>query len=117
MARRYIVFPGLITFAQYGVDDVQTAVTILQFRNRARLKLHFRALRQFDRFQWSEHAPLIHRMNRLHATSLPPRWRQCQFLNLMADPNGAHGIEPEAALNLSITWSIAMPVRSIPALQ
>jgi hypothetical protein len=49
------------------INGVQTGVTIFLPHNRARLKLYFRALRQFDRFKRPEYATLIDRMDRLHA--------------------------------------------------
>ena len=67
VAGSHIMFAGLITFAQYGVNAIQTGVTIFLRHNRAGLKLYFRALRQFDRFKRAEYAALIDRMDRLHA--------------------------------------------------
>ncbi len=80
MAGSHIGFAGLVSLAQYGINAVQMADVIFLLRNRARLKLHLRALRQFDRFQWSEYAAFINRMDRFHALLLPYRWLRCQFL-------------------------------------
>jgi len=74
MAGSYIAFPGLVTFAQYGVNAVQTAIAVFRLRNRARLKFHFGALRQLGRLQWSKHAAFIDCMDCLHVLPVPCRW-------------------------------------------
>jgi hypothetical protein len=76
----HIVFSGLVTFTQNGVNAFETAIMIFHLRNWARLKFHLGALRQFDCFQRPEHAAFIDCMDRLHVLLLPCRWPQGQFL-------------------------------------
>jgi hypothetical protein len=80
MSGSHIVFAGLIAFLQDGLNAIQTSVTIFLVWNRARLKLHFCAVRQIYRFQRSEHTFFIHRMDRFHALLLPYLWQRGQFL-------------------------------------
>src|SRR5580704_6583143 len=77
--RRYVGFTALVALRQHSIDRSEMIASIGVARRRTRLELHFRLLREFDRFQRAKHTMLKDRVYRFHGLSLLFSTTYCQF--------------------------------------